>query len=124
MGGDIYFEAVDMGDYFIVSLKNDENTYYDSQLEELKKVSDLGKPILLMAHIPFHSPTLVEDTKADWGGRDITLGEESDINYSAATRNMYEYVISDESNVVCYYSRTSPFQPRRSRGRENSAVCH
>lgn len=104
MGGSIYFEAVDMGDYFIVSLKNDENTYYDSQLEELKKVSDLGKPILLMAHIPFHSPTLVEDTKADWGGRDITLGEESDINYSAATRNMYEYVISDESNVVAIFT--------------------
>ena len=57
-----------------------------------------------MAHIPFYSPTLVEDTKANWGGRDITLGEESDINYSEATRNMYEYIISDESNVIAIFT--------------------
>ena len=105
MGGDIYFEAVDMGDYFIVSLKNDENTSRtDSQLEEL---GSIGSRKTDTAHgsysLPF--PDSCRGYKSRLGRGATSLSEKKATSTTLRPpRNMYEYVISDESNVVAIFT--------------------
>lgn len=99
MGGDVTFEARDMGEYVIVSLKNDDGSFMARHLKKLKEVSQLGKPIILMMHIPIHSPTLVDDTTAAWGS-DITLNPGS----LMSSYQLYEYMLTEESNVVAIFA--------------------
>ena len=110
MGGDTYYEQVDMGDFILISVDDSTDTFWDVvtgnnsaeyYLDLFKEANATGKPIILMFHVPFWSETLEAPTRAAWGGRNILIGPESDLTgYGGVTKEMYEMISGGETNVV------------------------
>lgn len=110
MGGDTYYEEIDMGDFILISVDNSTDTFWnvvsgsnsaEYYLERFKAANAAGKPIVLMFHVPFWTSELEAPTRAAWGGRNILIGPDTDINsYSGVTQEMYEMISGGETNVV------------------------
>lgn len=104
IGEDTYFQAKEYDEFIIVAMDNSLDKFTADQLAKLKAESEKGKPIILLLHVPFCAPELSQVVKDRWNGRDLTLGPGTDISCDGNTLAMYEYVISNESNVAAIFA--------------------
>ena len=110
MGGNTYYEEVDMGDFILISVDNSTDSFWnvftgkttaEGYLARFKAANETGKPIILMFHVPLWTAELEAPTRAAWSGRDITIGPNSDLNsYSGVTKEMYDMIAGGETNVA------------------------
>ena len=110
MGGDNFYEQIEYDDLIVISVDDSADAFwqYDSNtanaekyFEMFKAANEIGKPILLMFHVPLYSETLAAASRAAWSGRDITIGPNTDLNsYSGVTKAMYDMIAGGETNVA------------------------
>lgn len=113
MGGDTYYEQIEYDDFILISVDNSSDHFWkfnddkdalqrqQEYFEKFKAANEIGKPIVLMFHVPFWSPTLEQPTKDAWGGRNILIGPDTDIKtYNGVTKEMYDMISGGETNVA------------------------
>ena len=103
MGEDNYYDEIDMGEFIIVAADNSVDNFTASQVEKFKETNAKGKPIILCVHVPFLSDTLVADTKANWGNRNILIGPGTDIAANGYSLEIYNMIAEGKSNVAAIF---------------------
>lgn len=77
--------ARDFGEFLIVGVDDADKKIRQEQLDGLNKLFSLGKPILLLLHIPIVSNAILPPVKAQWGedgGTYFLLGQPNDSELS------------------------------------------
>lgn len=85
MRGSPGFWTRDMGQFVIVGMDNGDQKIQEEQLELLQRQFDIGKPILLLIHIPILTDAILPDVYRKWGkdGPEyFLLGKQSDTELS------------------------------------------
>ena len=60
-----------------------------------------GKPVILLMHVPMTAPTMTDDLKAAWGGRNIAIGTtDGAINRNEYTKQFENLVYGADSPVA------------------------
>ena len=89
----------DFGEFLIVGMDDGDKKIRQEQIEALQELFSLGKPILLLLHVPITSEDLVDPVTAkfpDLGGAYFLLGESND---TALSKRFCE-MIKDPQNPV------------------------
>ena len=74
VNGSVFWKLADFGEFLIFAFDNGCDRISPSTLEAFRRVlSTTVKPLIVMCHVPFYSPTLQAPTEKYWG-RDILLG--------------------------------------------------
>jgi hypothetical protein len=123
--GDIECQALDMGEFLIVSIrdyKNDGTAQISEQaLAEYREYAAVGKPIILVCHVPIcteESSSLLDTVMNDAGGTIIQydagdagvvnkatlLGENMGYELDSTTREFLAEITSENSPVVAVLS--------------------
>ena len=93
----VFWKVADFGDFLIFAFDNGCDRIAPETLEMFRKVLKADKPVIVMCHVPFYSPTLQEPTEKYWG-RDILLGGTA-IRSDDTTRSFIELLTTKESPV-------------------------
>ena len=93
----VFWKVADLGDFLIFAFDNGCDRIAPETLEMFRKVLKADKPVIVMCHVPFYSPTLQEPTEKYWG-RDILLGGTA-IRSDDTTRSFIELLTTKESPV-------------------------
>lgn len=118
MKNDAAFWARDFGAFLVVGV--DDGTYRitEEQLARFRAVTALGKPILLMLHLPIRSDELSPYVASSWWGSDVTLGG-AHHGTDAPTEEFLALVKSEEGHVAAifaghlHYDHAGEFAPGR-----------
>ena len=89
--------------FIILGIDNNTSQISAEMLEEIKSIFAIGKPIILLTHVPFNS--LVDDSldaqsKAAWGDRNLTWGDNCYYVADANTREFMDLIFDENSPVV------------------------
>ncbi len=66
MKGDTFIHTHDFGDFLVVAVDNSTNQVNEEVLEEYEEVLAMGKPVILMAHVPFLTQSVLTKAKTAW----------------------------------------------------------
>lgn len=73
MGGNTAIHTLELEDFIIVAVDNSSNQIDPDALETYKSILEQGKPVLLLVHVPFYTPSLLEESSAVWQ-KSVVLG--------------------------------------------------
>ena len=118
MTGSPEFWVRDFGPFLVVGV--DDGTYRitPEQLARFKAATELGKPILLMLHLPIRSDVLSPYVAKSWWGSDVTIGGTFH-GTDEPTEEFLALVKSEESHVAAifaghlHYAHSGEFAPGR-----------
>lgn len=93
----------DLGEILVVGIDDNTKQISEKALLELKQIFAVGKPIILVTHVPFNSRidnTLAEASKKGWQGRNLTW-DETETAYIANdnTKEFLALIYAEESPV-------------------------
>lgn len=73
MDGNTAIHTLELDDFIIVAVDNSSNQINPDALETYKTILAQGKPVLLLVHVPFYTPSLLEEASALWQ-QSVVLG--------------------------------------------------
>jgi len=96
----------DLGAFLIVGVDNSTRQITQEQLDGLEKLMAVGKPILLLMHIPVKTDDLMEAVDAFWKGWEgaslyFTLGQETD---SMLTKKFCDMLRQPDNNIKAIFA--------------------
>ena len=96
--GNLDMHYVEYEDLILLSIDNSTDRISAEQLALTEELMEKGKAMLIMMHVPMYSPTLTDDVKESWTGRDITLGGEGIVHDGNA--DAFIELVSRENSPV------------------------
>ncbi len=118
MRGTPDFWVRDFGAFVVVGVCDGTYRFTAEQVEKLRAVIALGKPILLMLHLPIRSDVLSPYVAKSWWGSDVTVGGAAH-GTDEPTEEFLALVKSEESRVAAifaghlHYDHAGEFAPGR-----------
>ena len=100
------FSYVDYGDFMVCAINDAYMCVSEEALNKFKNVYEVGKPIILIAHVPLCTPTN-EELKIDtekYRGEDRLIGPELDYQLDKTTEEFYNMVLAESSPIVAVLS--------------------
>lgn len=86
----------------VLSVDNSSNQIEPAALAKVDEVFSLGKPVILIMHVPFSTTTLLQNASKVWGSPvSIDIANEGGIYPNADTLAFEEKVFAENSPVVC-----------------------
>lgn len=104
------FQMVEYDEFLICSIDNNEYQVNPEALEGMKQAIKIGKPIILLAHVPFYTEHISDLKQASinsWG-QPLIIGEGAR-DTTAVTREFMEMAFSEESPVVAVLAGDNHF---------------
>lgn len=86
MQGNTELGSLDFGEFLVVGVNDSTNQVSEAVFPEFEAMYRAGKPMLVMTHVPFLAPSLLERAREVWSG-DVVIGEE----YNCIDPNEYSY---------------------------------
>ncbi len=97
---DPYVKYVDFGEFMVVSVDNSTDSVSASTVDKFLALCEMGKPIILMLHVPLHVDSLVADCTKVWG-KDLGMGGDTGVcAWSPDVQRFYHAVAEDENSPV------------------------
>ena len=97
---DPYVKYVDFGEFMVVQVDNSTDSVSASTVDKFLALCELGKPIILMLHVPLHVDSLVADSTKVWG-KDLGMGGDTGVcAWSPDVQRFYAAVAEDENSPV------------------------
>ena len=97
---DPYVKYVDFGEFMVVQVDNSTDSVTESTVDKFLELCELGKPIILMLHVPLHVDSLVADCTKVWG-KDLGMGGDTGVcAWSPDVQRFYQAVAEDENTPV------------------------
>lgn len=98
--GNSYFTMVELQDLVILSVDDSTNQVAEEALEGLEEAYNIGKPVILVQHVPFSTENLIAEAKKSWGNP-VTLGMQvhGGIAPNGASTEFWEKTHDDESLI-------------------------
>jgi len=95
-----YFSMVELEDLVILSVDDSSNQVAEEALEGIEEAYNIGKPIILVQHVPFSTENLIAEAKKSWGNP-VTLGMQvhGGIAPNGASAELWEKTHDDESLI-------------------------
>ena len=93
---------VDYGEFIVCAINSGLRTVPEEALEKFRKVYSMGKPIILLSHVPLYSDAN-ESLKVDTEtirGEDRLIGPNLDYKLDSTTQEFYDMVGAENSPVV------------------------
>lgn len=59
-------QTLDMGEFLVVSVDNSSNQVNPEALEEYEEILNMGKPVIVMVHVPFITQSVLSHAKEVW----------------------------------------------------------
>ncbi len=86
----------------VLSVDNSSNQIESAALAKVDEAFSLGKPVILIMHVPFSTTTLLQNASKVWGSPvSIDIANEGGIYPNADTLAFEEKVFAEDSPVVC-----------------------
>lgn len=95
-------ELIDMLEYdelIILSINEGATNLDEETLDEIEEVLELGKPVIIVTHIPLNSSGLSKKSEEAWGGRKLLLGEGC-AYYNESIDRFFEMINAPDTPVV------------------------
>ena len=73
MNGNTSIHTLELDDFIIAAVDNSSNQINPDALETYKAILTLDKPVLLLVHVPFYTPSLLEEASGFWQ-QSVVLG--------------------------------------------------
>ena len=97
---DPYVKYVDFGEFMVVQVDNSTDSVTESTVDKFLELCELGKPIILMLHVPLHVDSMVADCTKVWG-KDLGMGGDTGVcAWSPDVQRFYQAVAEDENTPV------------------------
>ena len=97
---DPYVKYVDFGEFMVVQVDNSTDSVSASTVDKFLELCALGKPIILMLHVPLHVDSMVADCTKVWG-KDLGMGGDTGVcAWSPDVQRFYAAVAEDENTPV------------------------
>ena len=97
---DPYVKYVDFGEFMVVQVDNSTDSVTESTVDKFLELCKLGKPIILMLHVPLHVDSMVADCTKVWG-KDLGMGGDTGVcAWSPDVQRFYAAVAEDENSPV------------------------
>ena len=97
---DPYVKYVDFGEFMVVQVDNSPDSVSASTVDKFLELCALGKPIILMLHVPLHVDSMVADCTKVWG-KDLGMGGDTGVcAWSPDVQRFYHAVAEDENTPV------------------------
>jgi predicted MPP superfamily phosphohydrolase len=97
---DPYVKYVDFGEFMVVSVDNSTDSVSASTVDKFLALCEMGKPIILMLHVPLHVDSMVADCTKVWG-KDLGMGGDTGVcAWSPDVQRFYAAVAEDENSPV------------------------
>ena len=98
-------QVMDFDEFVILGVSENTSQIRKKALEQIKEVLALGKPVIIVQHVPFDSEQgaeLRELSKANWGERVLLWGEDEEDAYqpNETTQEYMDLVYAPDSNVA------------------------
>ncbi len=95
-----YYSMVELEDLVILSVDDSFNQVAEEALEGIEEAYNIGKPIILMQHVPFSTENLIAEAKKSWSNP-VTLGMQvhGGIAPNGASTELWEKTHDDESLI-------------------------
>lgn len=103
MNGTPDFWVRDFGAFLVVGVDDATYRITEEQLAKMREVCALGKPILLMMHLPIRCDVLSPYVEKSWWGCDVTLGGAFH-GTDDATEAFLSLVKSEDSHVAAIFA--------------------
>lgn len=99
-GTDSYVGITEWEDIVFLAIDNSSNQVAQEAAEGIEQVYAMGKPIVLVQHVPFSSEALIARAKEDWANP-VTLGMQvhGGIPVNPVSDALYKNVLDDESQI-------------------------
>ena len=100
MKENVYFSTMEFEDFLIVCLDNSSNQFSAEALEDYRQVLKMGKPVMLMFHVPLLTEPLLEKAKQVWKS-DVVIGvsNQGGIVPNKVSGEIMQLTLSEESPV-------------------------
>ncbi len=86
----------------VLSVDNSSNQIESAALAKVDEAFSLGKPVILIMHVPFSTTTLLQNASKVWGSSvSIDIANEGGIYPNADTLAFEQKVFAEDSPVVC-----------------------
>lgn len=95
--------TLEYDDFIILSVGESTSQITKEALAEIEKVFDVGKPIILVTHVPFEpleDDGLGEMSKANWGDRKLLWGDDCYYVPNETTQQFMDMIYAENSPVV------------------------
>ncbi|MBO5071112.1 MAG: metallophosphoesterase [Roseburia sp.] len=76
--GNAYFQKKQIGELTLIGVDNTRDCYFDTVADALEAEISGNEHVILLQHVPFYSPTLVDDCKLFWSGHAFYIGNDGD----------------------------------------------
>lgn len=99
--------CMELPELCIAGLSNNTSPISEAGLERMKEIFAMGKPILLLAHVPFDSKldsSLQAASKEVWQDRALIWGEDCNYNPDETTQELLDLIYAEDSpvkEIVC-----------------------
>ncbi len=101
MKEDTAIQVQDFGEFYVVAVDNCSNQVNETVLPEYEKLLQEGKPIILLAHVPFYTDTLLNKAKQIWSSPVVIGGGvHGGVYPSEASQRFMELTTAEKSPVV------------------------
>lgn len=93
---------MELPEFCVVGLNNSTSQITESGLECMQEIFSIGKPIILLTHVPYESRTdtsLQETSKEVWQNRALVWGEDCNYRPDANTKEFMDMVYAADSPV-------------------------
>ncbi len=90
-------------EFIILGINNTTNQVSKDALEEIKQVFAIGKPIIIVTHVPYDSVvdrSLDTISREAWGDRNLTWGQDTSYVPNAETQEFLDLVYEEKSQVI------------------------
>ena len=90
-------------EFIIIGINNSTSVMSDEAVEQAKAVTDKGKPIIVLTHVPYNSlvdTTLDETSRLTWQDRNLSWGDGTSYTPNEIMSEWMEKVYEEDSPVV------------------------
>ena len=101
MGGNTAFHTLDFGEFVVAAVDNSSGQVNPEALEEYEEVLDQGKPVIVLAHVPFLTQSVLTKAREVWkSGVVIGGGNFGGIYPDETSQEFLEMTTASDSPVV------------------------
>lgn len=100
MKENVYFSTMEFEDFIVVCLDNSSNQFSPEALEDYRQILEMGKPVMLMLHVPLLSESLLGKADQVWEN-DVVIGisDQGSIVPNEVSEEFMQLTLAEESPV-------------------------
>ncbi len=99
-GGDPYISWVEYEDLIICAVDDSRDRVSKETVDKFMALCALGKPVILIMHVPLHVDSMEADCRACWHGRNLMVGGTGWHGNDPEVKRFYEAVALDPNTPV------------------------